>query len=58
MRVRKPNLKGSKNPASKLTEGQVAEIRMSEKSSYVLAKLYGVNRRTIGRIRSGEIWAA
>lgn len=48
--------KGQKNPAAKLTEQQVLEIRRGGVSQARLAKLYGVSQATISDIQLGKIW--
>lgn len=53
---RNRSLSGSRNPMSKLTEIQVAEIRASSASEQVLAGLYGVSDATIWRIRKAITW--
>lgn len=47
---------GERNGRSKLTQDQVAEIRASGMSQYVLAAKYGVSQGNISSIRSGRIW--
>jgi uncharacterized protein YjcR len=50
---------GEKNSMAKLTETQVKEIRTKLLIGYktvFLAKEYGVNRRTIGRIKRKKTW--
>ena len=49
-------LRGVKNPASKLTLAQVAEIRRPGAGTNELARKFGVNRTTIQRVRSGKNW--
>jgi DNA-binding transcriptional regulator YiaG len=48
--------RGSENKNAKLTEDNVKDIRKSSKSTYKLAKTYGVAPRTIQRIVSGNGW--
>lgn len=43
-------------PNTKLTAELVAEIRQSELRTVELAKLYGLHRSTIYKIKQGEIW--
>lgn len=47
---------GARNPAAKLTDQQVREIRASKAPETALAKIYGVTRATIGRARRGDSW--
>ncbi len=47
---------GARNPAAKLTDQQVREIRESRAPESALAKIYGVTRSTIGRARRGDSW--
>jgi hypothetical protein len=49
--------RGSAHGCAKLNEQQVMEIRQSNKSMGVLAKMHGVHRRTISRILRGERWS-
>lgn len=52
---------GEKNPQAKLTREAVADIRASYRPGVVLqrhlAERYGVSRRAIGQVLSGEHWA-
>jgi HNH endonuclease len=48
---------GEKNPAAKLTEYDVMEIKVSNASVNALAKAYGVTHGTISAIRCGKTWA-
>ena len=48
--------RGIRNPACKLTEDQVREIRASDKDPTELGRLYGVSKWTIYEIRSGRSW--
>jgi hypothetical protein len=50
-------LPGIHNPAAKLTEKQVLEIRELPGSQSSIAKKYNVSRRTIGFIKRRERWA-
>ena len=50
--------RGVRNGRTKLTEEQVHEIRESAESHAALASKYGVNHKTVRRIRSGEIWGS
>ena len=49
---------GEKNGRAKLTVADVAAIRseIGKKTIADIARGYGVNRRTIEKIRDGEIW--
>jgi len=48
---------GEKIGSAKLTESQVLEIRASnERSSLKLARIYGVHKSTIKRIRNRTLW--
>lgn len=47
---------GTKNPAAKLTEDDVREIRASNESSEALAVQYGIDRVNIWAARSGKTW--
>ena len=50
---------GERNPAAKLTESQVVEIKrlLARGAGYrFLAERYGVHRVTIGAIARGELW--
>jgi hypothetical protein len=49
---------GERHPRAKLTADGVAEIRASSQSSKHLAGAFGVNERTIRKIRKGERWSA
>jgi len=50
--------RGVRNGRTKLSEEQVHEIRESAESHAALASKYGVNHKTVRRIRSGEIWGS
>lgn len=54
---RRPYQPGELAPSVKLTELAVFEIRASGESQRSLAKRFGVNRRTIQRILTGETWS-
>ena len=45
------SMKGTDNPAAKLTMTEIAEIRCSDLSAKVLALRYGVHRSTVYRVR-------
>lgn len=47
---------GDRHPRAKLNSSQVAEIRASDLSQRKLAEKYGVSRRNIRSIKSGESW--
>lgn len=51
-------LKGAENPAAKLTEAQVREIRRapSTTSHRTLAAIYGVHDTMIGKVRAWKSW--
>lgn len=49
---------GEKNGQAKLTHGAADAIRGSELGCKKLAKVYGVNKTTIQRIRNGTHWIA
>lgn len=51
--------KGSRNPAAKLTEADIPEIRemyRREIPTEEIGRLFGVSGRTIRDIRAGKIW--
>lgn len=48
--------RGSSNGNSKLTEGNVAEIRASSEKSIRLAERFGVSNALICNIRKGVVW--
>lgn len=52
----KVGLLASENPASKLNESDVIEIRLSSLSSRVLAEKYGVNKKTILNILNNKTY--
>lgn len=49
-------LRGERHRWTKLTEVQVREILVSDLSSRVLGRKFGVNKSTIQAIRSGRAW--
>lgn len=49
--------KGSKSNTAKLTEEQVLEIMDSNSTCRALAKMYGVNKSTINRIKRRRTWS-
>lgn len=51
-----PSLEGTKNPAAKLSEAQVKEIKRSSETTTNLARQYCVGRTTIKEIRAGVRW--
>ena len=55
-RARRGFPKGEINGRAKLTVENVIAIRKATDSGPVLARAYGVNRQTIGRIRRGIDW--
>ena len=48
--------RGTKSAQCKLTEAQVLDIFVSEKSQGDLAKEYEISRRNISHIKHGKIW--
>lgn len=48
--------RGEANPAAKLTEAQVRQIRASTESQRACARRFGVSKITVQRIRHGIIW--
>jgi HNH endonuclease len=52
-------LAGETNPFAKLTDATVREIRAIpfEVPQHVVAAMYGIHQRTVGRIRSRQRWA-
>lgn len=47
------------NPSAKLTPEQVREIRANKQYTYdVLAKMYGVAKSTICRVKKNSVWSA
>ena len=48
--------KGEMNPKAKLNEGQVRNIRASQKNSFLLAAIYGVSAGAIRGIKSKKTW--
>lgn len=48
--------RGERHPSAKLTEAQVRTIRADERPIAVLARLYGVSRRTIKAIKVARSW--
>jgi len=55
-----PQLSGQDNPAGKLVNWQIKEIRYlwstGKVSKYLLSKVYGVSIQTIGKIIRNEIY--
>jgi hypothetical protein len=47
---------GERNPAAKLTENDVMEIRASDLTGVELARIYGVSQSMIGRVRHRLAW--
>lgn len=47
---------GAKNPRSKLTDGDVASIRLCSEPTRMLAARYGVSKSAIERVRNGSSW--
>lgn len=60
-RLRSADLRGTRNPFSKLTEEQVAEIRQKYvprvNTCEMLAEEYGVSSSTIGAVVRGQNWS-
>ena len=50
------SLKGTKNPANKLTNAQAKRIKYGKEKRSVLAKEFGVTAYTIDKIRKGINW--
>ena len=50
--------KGEANGRSKLTTEQIQVIRSSTDGCVKLSRLFKVNKKTIQRIRNGELWAS
>jgi hypothetical protein len=48
--------KGERNPNAKITEQDVIAIRKSTLSDKELSKIYGLNYRICGHIRTGKAW--
>lgn len=56
MGISNTHTRGEGNPKAKLNSIQVEKIRTSEVATKTLAKIYGVDRTTIQRIRRGSLW--
>jgi len=52
------NIRGERNPSSKLTKKQVIEIFSSKTPSKIICTLYGVSSTVIRQIRTGFIWSS
>lgn len=50
-------IKGSRNPAAKLTGADVLEIRASDAPAKILAHHYGVTAALINLVRARKVWA-
>lgn len=50
-------IKGSRNPAAKLTGADVLEIRASDAPAKILAHHYGVTPALINLVRARKVWA-
>lgn len=50
------SLKGAKNPASRLTDEQVAAIRADRRSQRVIAREFGITQPSICLIKAGKSW--
>lgn len=48
---------GSNHHSSKLTEEQVLDIIKDSRIHRLIAEEYGVSRRTIGKIKTGDAWS-
>lgn len=61
LRVRCPmasgQVPGEENPASKLKEHEVLEILASTLSVIKTAKMYGIHRNYVYKIKSGQVWS-
>lgn len=55
-RRKSADLKGSRNPNSKLDEATVSLIRAAYGSQSAIGKQFGVSQRTVSRIRNGSSW--
>lgn len=55
MRKRRTTI-GERNGMSKLTVGQVRDIRDRRERNYIIAKLYGVSQGTVSAIKRGVRW--
>lgn len=47
---------GSRSPSSKLTEADIPNIIDDPRSHRAIGQAYGINHRTIGRIKKHEAW--
>lgn len=47
---------GARNAASKLTDQQVIAIRLDPRNQTVIGAEYGIDRRTVGKIKNGHRW--
>lgn len=59
IKKRFPSRTGESNPASKLTEKEVIEIKALLKAGvnqYVIADMYGIWQSNVHKINAGEIW--
>jgi hypothetical protein len=50
------SLPGERNPAAKLTQEQVLDIRADRRSTVELAKVYGVSQSLMSMIKSRQVW--
>jgi hypothetical protein len=53
----KVNVAGARNPGATMTEEQVRAIFADPRSSYAIARDYGVRPGTIWRIKTGKSWS-
>ena len=60
MKVKGRSSRGEKNPAAKLIQSQVVQIRMLLKEGNLIqkeiAKIFGVSRQNISKINTGKLW--
>jgi hypothetical protein len=49
--------RGERNPAARLTEAQVLNIRRDTRKQDAIAAGYEIDRATVSRIKSGSAWA-
>jgi hypothetical protein len=50
------SLPGERNPAAKLTQEQVLDIRADRRSTAELAKVYGVSQSLMSMIKCRHVW--
>ena len=56
-RSRGGSLAGELNGNAGLTNAQAEDIRKDHRSSYVIARQYGIGKTTVNNIRSGRTWS-